>query len=349
MPTAVEKTTQIIGMKALVEASYGAGGAPADATDAIQLIDLPELALDKFLWDGAIGKANGGGAQLPDNPPVGGELELTYRVRFKGAGSAYAAGNRAKDIKVGMAISGHDVVIDTTGGAEKETHTPRNGPTGFPSGVYELFSVGEKYIGTGVVADLVIRGEEVGPIVFEFPLRGLLGMPVDAAVPALTYPETVDAPNNTGVVLSLGVGTPFAGAGARLASWRFEKHAEILGPRTDTNAAGGHAGFGHSGARDPQLIITLERTALKTITPWYDATQLNPYELLRRKDKFAWALGPIGGVDYNRLKLSGPKAQVIGVKPATVANGVAAWELTLRLLPTAMNGADDYTILLPRV
>lgn len=349
MPTAVEKTATIIGLKGLVEASFGAGGAPADGADAIQMIDLPELPLDKYLWDGALGKATGGGAQLPNNPPVGREFEMPYRVRFKGAGSAYAAGNRARDVKVGLAISGHDVVVDATGGAEKETHTPRNGPTGFASAVYEMFGVGEKYIGTGVVADLIIRGEEVGPIVFEFLLRGLLSMPVDAAVPTLTYAETVDPPNNTGVTFVLGTGTPFQGAGARIASWRFEKKAELLGPRTDTNAAGGHAGFGHSGARDPQLVVTLERTVLKTISPWYDATTLNPYELMNRKDKFAWALGPIGGVDYNRLKLSGPKAQVIGVRPAIVASGVAAWELTLRLLPTVQNGFDDYTILLPRV
>lgn len=349
MASAVEKTTTIIGIKGLVEATYGAGGAPGDVADAIQMIDLPEIALDKYLWDGALGKAPGGGAQLPDNAPVGRELELTYRVRFKGAGSAYGAANRARDVKVGLSISGHDVIVDTTAGVEKETHTPRNGPTGFASAVYEMFGVGEKYIGTGVVADLIIRGEEVGPIVFEFPLRGLLGTPVDAAVPALTYAETVDPPNNTGVLFVLGTGTPFQGAGARIASWRFEKHGEILGPRTDTNAAGGHAGFGLSGSRDPQLVITIERTVLKTILPFYDGLQVNPYELQNRKDKLAWALGPIGGVDYNRLKLSGPKAQVIGVRPAVVAGGVAAWELTFRLLPTALNGFDDYTLLLPKV
>lgn len=341
---AVEKVVTVFGMRAGVEAAYAGGGVLTDADDAVQMLEMPEFTPD-HLWSGDRGMGPGG-PPLVDSPPIGYQAEFPYRVAFKGAGSAYSASNRARDIKVGMRISGHAVVVDATGGAEKETHTPI--ASGFASGVFDLFSYAEKRVLTGAVADLIIMGEENGPIVFEFPLRGLLSLPVDAAVPALVYAESVTPPNNTNIVFSLGAGTPFING--RVAAWRFEKRAQVLGPRTDHNAAGGHAGFGLGPGRSPRLFVTLERTSRSGvgISPYYTASQINPEQLRELKSKLAWSLGPIGGTDYNRLKISGPQAQIVGVEDVTLNDGIAGWRIELKITPTTTYALDDYTILLPR-
>lgn len=341
---AVEKVVTVFGMRAGVEGSYGGGGVLTDADDAVQMLDMPEFTPD-YLWPGDRG-AGPGGAPLVDSPPIGYQAEFPYRVAFKGAGSAYAAANRARDVKVGLRISGHQVVVDTTAGVEKETHTPI--ASGFASGVFDLFSYGEKRVATGAVADLIIMGEENGPIVFEFPVRCLLGLPTDSAVPNLVYAESVIAPNNTNMAFSLGAGTPFING--RVAAWRFEKRAQVLGPRTDHNAGGGHAGFGLGPGRNPRLFVTLERTSRSGvgIAPHYTASQIDPEKLRDLKSKLAWSLGPIGGTDYNRFKISGPQCQVVGVEDVTLNDGIAGWRLELKITPTTQHALDDYTILLPR-
>lgn len=342
---AVEKVVTVFGMRGGVEGGgYGAGGVLTDADDAIQMVDLPTFTPD-YLWPGEL-EVGPGGSQLPDNPPVGLQAQFPYRVRFKGAGSAYSASNRARDVKVGLRISGHQVIVDTTAGVEKETHTPI--ASGFASGVFDLFSYAEKRVLTGAVADLIIMGEENGPIIFEFPLRGLIDLPVDAAVPALVYANGVTAPNNTNMVFSLGSGTPFING--RVAAWRFEKRVQFVGPRTDHNAVGGHAGFGLGPGRSPRLFVTLERTSRSGVggTPYYTASQINPEKLRDLKSKLAWSLGPIGGEDYNRLKISGPQAQIVGVEDVSLSEGIAGWRIELKITPTTTYALDDYTILLPR-
>lgn len=341
---AVEKVVTVIGMRGGSEASYGAGGVWNNTDDAIQLAELPEFT-PEYLWPGDIGLSPGG-PSLPNNPPIGLQAQFPYRVRFKGAGSAYSASNRAKDIKTGLRISGHAVVVDAGAGVEKETHTPI--ASGFISGGFDLYSRSEVRVVTGAVADLIIMGEENGPVIFEFPLRCLIGLPADAAVPALTYAESVTPPNNTNMLFSLGVGTPFINA--RVAAWRFEKRVQFLGPRTDHNLAGGHAGWGLGPGRDPRLFVTLERTSRSGVggLPHYTASQIDPEKIRDLATKHAWALGPIGGTDYNRLKISGPQAQIVNVEDVTLNDGIAGWRIELKITPTTSYALDDYTILLPR-
>jgi len=338
MPAALEKLTTIIGLMGRLEPGYAQGGAGVGATDGIQLVELPEWPTDDYLYRGDVGGFPGTGAAAPNNPAVGLQLRgIPYKTRVKGAGSAYSASNLPRDIHVGMKVSGHDHVVVTTGGAETVTYTPAPGPIGFASGSYEGYARGQKYAVLGVVADHMAEGADEGPTIFTFPISGILSQLTDVALPAITYAPTVIAPNNNGIALVLG-----NFVNARLRRWKWALNRKVLGPRTDRNAAGGHGGFGLSPDRAPILTTICEMTAFAT-TPFHQASALHPGQLKDLGTKLAWAVGPIGGVQYNKHKLSGAQAQVDKWKEIVDPDGIPCWEIDWKISATTPTANDDYS------
>lgn len=334
---AVEKVDTLLGWLLALEASYDAGGVLSAATDGVQLTELPDMPLD-YLWPGDLGPAPGTGGPLPLNPPVGPQTEFEYKTRVKGSGAAYSPTVLPKDVHVGFRISGHDAAIVTTPGVEKVTYTPTPGPTGFASGVADGYGRGHKHALTGIVADLVLEGSDEGPVIATFSIRAKRTLPTDVAVPAITYATAVTPPNNNNVAFSLGSFTA-----ARVRRWRFARNGTRLGPRTDRNAAGGHAGFGLSARRRPEVQVVIEAPARATSSPFHTATQIDPDKLQELATKLAWSLGPIGGTQYNRVKGSGPQAQVLRAVESTDAEGVVIWTMDLLITPTTFVANDDYS------
>lgn len=329
----VAKTIYVYGIAALTEASYGAGGSPNVATDGVLLAENPDVA---------IGYANDGARPMPPGTmgyqlrttPSGRTGSTTFKVMAAGAGAAYSASVKPRAHALFRA-AGFDAVVATGAGNESYTYTPTPGPTGYASAVIDCYSRGEKQTLSGAYASLTITADgEVIPTL-EFATQGLLALPTDVACPAIAY-DTVVGPKSVGAgLLTLGNAT-----GLILKKWQLKMTREITA-RLNQNTAAGHAGFA-AGKRTPTLDLTVEATTRQG-TPYTAATAIDPDQLFEHASALAWSI-TVGGVQYNRLQISGQKAQLMAPPKAGGDGPTATWDLSFQLNPSSLGANDDVTI-----
>lgn len=325
----------LIGLAGKLEASYLAGGAIAPATDGIMLAEPAEANIG-YGFDGSRAAPPGTIGNQRRVAPLGATLETTLKIEPKGCGVAYSASNVPPG-HILRRLAGFEAAVTTTGGAEKWVYTPTPNPANAASGVLDLYAFGEKYPLTGVLADWSVGAD--GPVVpiEEFAIRGLLGAVDDAAVaPTLAYPfEALLPPVSAGAGLfSLGLFT-----GAILRKWRLRMQREIT-PLLDQNRAGGHSGF-RAGRRNFELEVTFE-TPAKVTTPFHAVATIDAKRLYESAAELSWAVN-VGSVQYNRRKITGPKAQISKAPVVTQEENTVVTTIALQLNPTAAGANDEVT------
>lgn len=327
------RTPHIIGLAGIIEASYNAGGAIAPATDGIQLAEPAELAIGRG-FDGSRAAPPGTLGSNRRVAPNGATGSTTLKIEPKGSGVAYSA----SVVPIGHALrraAGWTPALTAGAGVEKWVYTPSVDPTVAASAALELYAYGLKYPMTGVFGDWTLGAD--GPVVpiEEFAIQGLLGAVDDAVVPpALVYPyETIQPPVSVGAGL-FSLGSFTAGI---LRKWQFKMNRGISA-LLNQNTASGHAGF-RAGRRNLQLEVTFESPA-HALTPFHAAGTIDPKRLYEAATELSWAVN-IGSVQYNRRKITGPKAQLMSDPRISVEGDTVVTTLSLQLNPSALGANDE--------
>ena len=320
--TETTKLAVLLGLLGKAEASYGAGGTLAAATDGILLAELADLD-ETFIFDGKRAAPPGTFGTQKRVPPAGSYLEFTAKTEVRGRGAAYGASALHPE-HVLMLISGHAATITTTAGAEKIVYAPSSAASGFASGVFEGYSRGNKWNMLGAYADWTWGADGIAPLMSEWAIKALFTSVADAACPSITYPAT-------GVDAIVAANTVFTVGGVALAIKKFQfKLNRTISQRLAQNTAG-HNGFS-IGRRNPTLTVTVEEPATAT----YDARA-------KRRTAVAEAIVlTVGSVQYNRDKFAAPAAQLVDVK-SSAENETATLDLTFELQPSALGANDEYT------
>lgn len=340
MTTELAKSPRIFGLLGKIEASYGAGGSlsPSAGGDGIQMAEIPKLTIGYGFKGDRPAPPGTMGVQLRAKPS-GRTATLPVKAESKGAGIAYGI-DVVPSLHVLLQICGFDGAVTTTTGLEKWVYTPHPGPTGWPSGVLAAYARGELYPITAAYADWTLSGDSTGVVYLTATIQGLLGTISDQPTPPeITYPLTEIIPP-TAVGSSLfALGNFTSGV---LQKWTLKGGRKIT-PRLNQNSAGGHAGFA-IGNRVPTLDVTYETpTGANAVgSPYTSVGQVDPYLLYDNAIPVASSI-QIGNVQYNKLALTMPAAQVMA-PPDTTENGdVVVTNLSLQLNPSAAGNNDEIT------
>lgn len=287
---AADKTVVVFGCLATPEASYASGATLVAGTHGVQMAELPSFD-PSYTYDGVRPIPPGTYGQSKRATPHGLALSTAIRMEGKGAGgSTYSASVVPPNIHDFILASGYDGAVATN----TWTYTPTPGPTGFDSLALELYGRGEVWPATGVYASMKIMGENEGPAIFEFDVRGILGTRSDSAVPAITYPAlTVMPPTCDNIALSIN-----SVADLVVRSFEYDDAGSVDNPRVDLNAAG-HGGFVR-GRRTPVLRVTIENP---------DSAQMDLVALETAATGFATTL-QVGSSARNQFTLTMPQCQL---------------------------------------
>jgi hypothetical protein len=190
-----------------------------------------------------------------------------------------------------------------------------------------LFSRGQQHDLTGCYLDygFTLDGPDEG--IFEFNIQGLLGLPSDAALPAITY-LSHKPPLGRNVALSVNAFTTLICRSIRFANNRTRTPRANVNESASPNA---HAGYA-PGRRAPTLELVVEATALASF---------NPYTLRDNGTEFDVNF-TIGSVQYNRYKFDAPQAQIVGITEDG-DDPVALWTLSLVLGASSQTLDNEYT------
>jgi hypothetical protein len=330
------KAITVIGFQAKLEGSYNGGGTTSSTTDGIQLAEFMDIQ-PGYANDGTRVAPPGTTGTQRRAQPTGRFFKGTAKVEPRPFGAAYSASNVPSFHNL-LRAAGFDAVVTVTGGAEKWDYTPTPGPTSYGSLVADYFARGEQYHGTGIYSDFNFGFQKAGDVpLFEFPMMGLLGAAItDAAVPAITYPNNAnqDPPIASSIVFAFGLLTA-----PKIRKIAFKMQRKIQ-DRLDANGTS-HGGFGPE-HRIPVMEVTLESLPLTT-TPFLATAGMDPYALFESANENALSF-QFGSAQYKRIKISCPKAQIMGEPKLDKEAQAALWTLSLQLNPSALNANDEIKI-----
>lgn len=333
MPSVAEKFLITHGLGAILEGSYGAGGAFTYPADAVLVEERVEL-VPVYNVDGERSPGTGQGGRYFKVSPGGRHADFTVAALARGANAAYSASVFPPDLHVLLRACGLSVTTDVTVSAESQTYAPDTTPDG--SAALEAYTRGEKFLLTGVLGSLSF--EIAGPAFarFEFALRGIMDTaPSDAAVPDLSGIPQHQPPKAEAITLNIG-----DYAAPRVKAVRFNENRNLQN-RNDLNAASGFAGIGQ-GFRNPLLEVDIEQSALVG-TPFHAAGGIDAYAL----HEAATALGldfTVGSVQYNRFTFDCNQAQITDLSKGEEGE-VALWTVQFGLAQTVPGGDDDYSLI----
>jgi hypothetical protein len=322
----VAKQVLLYGLEAQVEPSYKGAVTFVPATDAVLLAEPAVMTID-YLTDGTHSPANATASQLTRNPPAGRFAELPIRLEFRGRNAAYdGTTGIPQDIHALMRGSGHSAVFSATP-TPQYTYAPESDT--YESLGLRAFARAQQYDMKGVYCDMGFSIDGPEECVFEFNAQGLITLPTDVALPALTY-ATHKPPLGRNIALTVNAVTTLI-----TRSIRFAQNRQRVGRANINESVAGDAHAGYApGRRGPTLDITVESTALATF---------NPYSLRDLATSFALEF-TIGSVQYNRFKFSAPAAQIISVSD-DADDPVALWTISLALGTPGQTTNDEYSFL----
>ena len=320
---------------AAIESAYGDPETLVITTDALIVQEEP-LVDSSYLHDGARRGAPAANlGRLQKVPMTGLEYAINAVHEATGFGAAYTASD-LPSVDTFMRMCGMGSTVDVTGGSETVTYAPLS--SAFESGTMQSNVRGQKFPLNGVFGSFTITSEDLGVPIWEFALRGRGTIPVDEAIPSLTYlTKTIVPPKAVNVALQIG---DFTAAIVR--SWSLTQNL-VIGQRIDQNSDG-HGGLA-IGRREPVFECTIEANTLKTSTPWHDATNLNPYQLAELATGLAFSL-TVGSVQYNKWGLTLNNCQLLEpVEETDDEPGNALWTLRVAPAPDDLAANNDLIIL----
>jgi hypothetical protein len=335
------KLLHVIGLTGKTESTYGVSSSPTTTADGVQLQFTEKNVTTPFTidyaFDGDLGPGVGSLGSMVRVAPSGRSVKGDLPTRARPGGAAYSS-SVVPSIHALLKAAGFDGTVTTTGGSEKWAYTPTVPGTGYASLSANLYSMGELMPVLGLLADLKVDFANPAPPIWTFMTSSILSaLPTDVAAPSITYPlQTVAPPLASSVALTLG---SLTSANAAVISGSFALK-RVIEPRVILSASGAHLGF-VPGARQPELTVTLEQTAL-TGSAGTAAATFDPYNL-RDLALQVSVLLQFGTAQYNKYKFAMTQMQVISATPAN--NGpTACTTLVLRAPVTTATANDDLTI-----
>lgn len=333
------KTLNQYGLLAKLEATYATAIALSAATDGLLVDSIPEPSI-AYAFDGQREGTNTVSAAKPYLlAPAGRMSTLSLLHSIKGAGAAYSASVLPSPDRL-LRAHGMGATVVVTAGSETVTYAPVS--SGFGSLTLEAYTRGQKWAMRGAyVNKLVIESKGYGVPKMTADLSAISSLPVDAAVPAITYAGSSVKPpkaSNVGLTLTAG-GQTFI---AKVREFTITSERELV-TRADSNEANGDiAGFG-LGARTVTVDCLMEATALPN-TPFISGAAFDPYKLYDLGTAFAFALA-IGGTQYNKFSAAAPNAQFVGVPSPERDGPVALWQCSFQVTPANENSEVDISLL----
>lgn len=309
-------------------------GVPVSLTtaDAILVVDKPDVTTD-YTLDGSRGHPT-----LP-RIPKGGRFHTVSLVHEVAGGSIAYSATQLPSPHTLLRVCGFDATVDTTAGAEKVTYAPsvpvNAGGGGYTSGSFDVYHRGQRWRMTGTHGQFELAFENGGLAKLTAALSGVsVALPVDANVPALTFPasQLADPAKADGFNLQIGSFAP-----ARVKTLSLKQERDIK-PRMMENAAARHGGFSPGGQPTYTLEALVESEALAAYNP-YQVTELC------QRAALSFAIGT--GALYRGFRVEAPNAQLVGTAEQDEEN-TAAWSFTFELKPTAYMGSDELKIVFPR-
>lgn len=190
---------------------------------------------------------------------------------------------------------------------------------------------------TGCRGNFRLAGEAGAPLMFEFEFRGSANSHQAALPVATNFLGGVRAPRLFGAWVGMRVGDQFF----RMPVKRLElTPANVLGPRTDANAAGGSQGIAITD-RDPDLIVEVEQAGMA-----FDAKTMRDTEV---EIGLGAVLGGNGTGTYagrtagNTCVVAAPKCQLKDLSKGD-SEGVATWQMTLKPKRILEAGDDEFVL-----
>lgn len=335
------KALHVMGLLGKEETVNYTAVAVSNTTDGIQLqyanryIGAPmEFS---YVADGDLGPSVSAFGNIAGVAPSGYMLKGDLPFRSRPGGAAYSASVQPSGHRMFKA-GGLVATLDATGGAEKWTYTP--GPAGltFTTLSAELYTKLEKWAIAGLMGSIKFDAPDTKPAIWT--LAGACGiptLPVDSAMPAITYPnQTISPPLASSIALVLGGLSTNAVVYAH--SFDFQRQ---MTPRVAQSGAGAFLGM-VPGDFNPILNVTLEATALVVGAPYTSGTAFDPYRLKDSGQIIAASLTK-GTVQYFKEVLNFPQCQVIDVK-ASNKDSIPMWDLTLRAHNTTASSNDSFSL-----
>jgi len=320
---------QVIGFAGKEEGTYGVAEVLDLAADGMLpfLADgdpAPPSAIE-YVFDGNIGRAPGTLAPASRTTPNGRFRSGVFQTLFRGLGSLYSAILLPpNEVHRSLKAAGFTATYSASP-TPQWTYAPTAAGTTFTSLTLRQYAQGSIYEQTGVLFNWSFTADGLGVPIHDFANTGLIALPTDLTLPAITYPSAgVLPPVASAVVENIG-----AWSAATIRSVSFQSQRSIDNPRAAQNLAGGHAGF-TPGGMVPQLTLVVERPARATYNP----------ESLQSLATSAAVNVTFGATQYNRYTVAFPQAQLITVTPQN-DGPVATMELVFQAHPSTP-ALNDY-------
>jgi hypothetical protein len=315
------------------EAAYGVAETLVPANDGIIALELPDVDIDQWIFDGSRGRNPGG---MPRNRVAKGGRGGTLKVvtQFQGPAAAYSASN-VSSVQRLLRACGTQMTLSVVGGSESETYVAEAGPAGLDSLTFNYWRQGQLYTLYGCYGTFEIQAD--GPVVptWTFDFSGIALDPSDASIVSPGYPTFATLPPKAETIsLSFnGVSTLICQGYHFIAN---RPHDQV---RKQQNAATSHAGFTPD-MPAATMEILVEAVPLAT---------LNPYTLAKNNTRVACSLQN-GSAQYNRFKLwAGPlisstSLMVVDVTDESDGN-TALWRIHgLYGANSSYDGVDGFSI-----
>lgn len=300
-----------------VETTYGTDVGPV-AADVIFARNIAFRVTQQTVPDMRIG---GLVAQLP-NIPGARSATLSFECFLKGAGAAYSATVKP-EVDALLRALGFSAVGSFVLSSEKYTYTPQAGAT----------------LGESVTAKLIVENAPSGTLLGAFGTGRILHRAGEPAVLAVTltgkYVLPADVAMITGTLPSLQPPV-FKSAVVTIDSILHKVSAievdlgseiMVLQDANDAQATG-------------DVVITGRRITA-TMDPQAVAASTYDFNAKRDAGTLIAASWQVGTVQYNRVKLSGPKMQIVDLA-SQQRTGVRAHQLTTLFTPSV--GSDELSI-----
>lgn len=343
MTTVVEKDLNRHGALVAMESGTYGSGTPAlvPATDGFHVYESPEVQIEYQHPGTRDGQAGNGAANLPPVAASGRKATVDLVHYFKGAGAAYTASVRSS---VDRLLRAHGMSATLGGGAGTERIDYALIADGFAPIVAEIYNRKQRYNLRGAyVQKIVIAAESLGVPRWTFSLAGILNAPpVDAVVPAITYPGTaLRNPKATAIALAFVAGGQTFASG-RVRSYTLTLERELDERASQNEANGDHAGL-HPGPWMAALEVLMEATAVVPGSPFVSSAAMDPYRLFEAGNGCSLSL-VTGLTQYNRFGISGPNAALSAPPTEEREGSIALWNMNFGLHPSVEAGTDALQI-----
>ena len=317
------KNVLVSALLAKLETSYNAGASFNNATDGLLAVEPQPVFTIDYAYDGKRSTPAGNVGTTLRNAARGRSTGGKVTVEARGAGQAYSP-SVLPPMHALLRASGMSATVNNG----VVTYSPDSATTATPASVaLRLFRRGEQYDVTGALATFTLGSTSADAPAFEFDIKGLINLPVDAACPDIAYPdEAIIPPTNTGINLQIG-----NYANPIVKTWKFDL-VRAIDPALNISNVNGHAGF-NPNRRAPKLTVTIESSLLGTFNPY---TAQNNGTIL----PVTFTVGSVAG---NMYTVSLPHAQITDCKMKD-EGPVACWDLTFDAGTSATATNDDVLI-----